>query len=215
MLNSFMFLHIFFFQLVIHMFVFYICVCRLGEAEKAIYHFKHAGPESDPEDMAKAHSLQAHLSKCTEARRLRDWNTLVKEAGYTISAGADSAPQVSHLRFQSFPISRIGLIYVDQAMGIHSLTWVLFGCCHHPIKIYTLQAEALLKLHRHQEADAVLAASPYFSVDDCTKFFGPYGNANLLMIRAQVDLAAGRLVLLDRHHSFSYYKGHVLLGNPN
>eukprot|EP00261_Vitis_vinifera_P015337 XP_003635218.2 PREDICTED: TPR repeat-containing thioredoxin TTL1 [Vitis vinifera] len=125
---------------------------RLGEAEKAIYHFKHAGPESDPEDMAKAHSLQAHLSKCTEARRLRDWNTLVKEAGYTISAGADSAPQ-----------------------------------------IYTLQAEALLKLHRHQEADAVLAASPYFSVDDCTKFFGPYGNANLLMIRAQVDLAAGRL----------------------
>lgn len=125
---------------------------RLGEAEKSIYHFKHAGPESDPEDMAKAHSLQAHLSKCTEARRLRDWNTLVKEAGYTISAGADSAPQ-----------------------------------------IYTLQAEALLKLHRHQEADAVLAASPYFSVDDCTKFFGPYGNANLLMIRAQVDLAAGRL----------------------
>ncbi|RVX23498.1 Inactive TPR repeat-containing thioredoxin TTL3 [Vitis vinifera] len=105
---------------------------RLGEAEKSIYHFKHAGPESDPEDMAKAHSLQAHLSKCTEARRLRDWNTLVKEAGYTISAGADSAPQ-----------------------------------------IYTLQAEALLKLHRHQEADAVLAASPYFSVDDCTKFFGP------------------------------------------
>ncbi|RVW57534.1 Inactive TPR repeat-containing thioredoxin TTL3 [Vitis vinifera] len=124
----------------------------LRRSRKAIYHFKHAGPESDPEDMAKAHSLQAHLSKCTEARRLRDWNTLVKEAGYTISAGADSAPQ-----------------------------------------IYTLQAEALLKLHRHQEADAVLAASPYFSVDDCTKFFGPYGNANLLMIRAQVDLAAGRL----------------------
>ena len=67
------------------------------------------------------------------------------------------------------------------------------------MKIYSLQAEALLNLHRYQEADAVLAACPDFNVDDCTKFFGPYGNANLLMIRAQVDLAAGRSVSLDQY----------------
>lgn len=68
---------------------------RLGEADKATYHYKHSGPEADQEDLAKMRSLQALLNKCTEARRLRDWNTLIKETQNVIAAGADSAPQVS------------------------------------------------------------------------------------------------------------------------
>ncbi|KAK9134295.1 hypothetical protein Syun_013625 [Stephania yunnanensis] len=125
---------------------------RLGEAEKALYHYKQSGPETDPQEAAHAKGLQTHLHKCTEAKRLRDWNGLIKAAEKAISCGADSAPQ-----------------------------------------IFALQAEALLKLHRHQEADAIMSnIGPNFSVEDCTKFFGPIGNANLLVIRAQVDLAAGR-----------------------
>lgn len=62
--------------------------------EKAIYHYKHAGLEADRDDIAKAKTLQAHLNNCTEAKRLRDWNTLLKETDSTINAGADSAPQV-------------------------------------------------------------------------------------------------------------------------
>ncbi|XP_021274467.1 inactive TPR repeat-containing thioredoxin TTL3 [Herrania umbratica] len=124
---------------------------RLGEVEKAIYHYKHAGLEADRDDIAKAKTLQAHLNKCTEAKRLRDWNTLLKETDSTINAVADSAPQ-----------------------------------------IYALKTEALLKLHRHQEADEALSKGPNFNVDDCTKYFGPIGNASLLVVRAQVDMAAGR-----------------------
>ncbi|XVF17223.1 hypothetical protein REPUB_Repub10bG0101100 [Reevesia pubescens] len=124
---------------------------RLGEVENAIYHYKHAGLEADRDDIAKAKYLQAHLNKCTEAKRLRDWNTLLKETDSTINAGADSAPQ-----------------------------------------IYALKAEAFLKLHRHQEADKELLKCPNFNVDDSTKYFGPIGNANLLVVRAQVDMAAGR-----------------------
>ncbi|KAI5587942.1 hypothetical protein POPTR_005G076800v4 [Populus trichocarpa] len=124
---------------------------RLGEAEKAIYHYKHAGPEADHVDISKAKALQAHLNKCTEARKHRDWNTLIKETAATISAGADSAPQ-----------------------------------------IFALQAEALIKLHRHQEAEEASMKCPNFDVDACTKFFGPLGNANLLVVRAQVHMALGR-----------------------
>ena len=72
-----------------------IYVCRLGEAEKAMYHYKHAGAESDPDVMTRARNLQFHLNKCTEAKKQRDWNTLLRETGLSISAGADSAPQVS------------------------------------------------------------------------------------------------------------------------
>ncbi|CAI8598244.1 unnamed protein product [Vicia faba] len=124
---------------------------RLGETDKALYHYKQSGPEADPDEVAKVKILQAHLNKCTEARRLGDWNTLITEASNTISSGADSAPQ-----------------------------------------IFALQAEAFIKLRRHQDADNVMKKGPNFDVDDCTKFFGPIGNANLLVTRAQVDMAAGR-----------------------
>ncbi|KAH7860804.1 hypothetical protein Vadar_018183 [Vaccinium darrowii] len=125
---------------------------RLGEVDKALYHYKHAGAESDPDVLTKAKNLQVHLSKCTDAKKQRDWNTLLKETKLAISAGADSAAQ-----------------------------------------IFALQAEALLKLRRPQDADEALKKGPNFDTDECTKFFGPIGNANLLLIRAQVDMAAGRL----------------------
>ncbi|KAL2332771.1 hypothetical protein Fmac_013984 [Flemingia macrophylla] len=124
---------------------------KLGELDKAVYHYKQAGPEADPDEIAKVKTLQVHLNKCTEARRLGDWNTLITEANKAISSGVDSAPQ-----------------------------------------IYALHAEALLKLRRHQDADKVMSKCPKFDVDLCTKFFGPVGNASLLVIRARVDLATGR-----------------------
>ncbi|OAY35857.1 inactive TPR repeat-containing thioredoxin TTL3 [Manihot esculenta] len=124
---------------------------RLGDGEKTTYHYKLSGPEADHLDIAKAKALQIHLNKCTEARRLRDWNTLIKETKAAISSGADSAPA-----------------------------------------IFALQAEALIKLHRHQEADEALRNGPHFQDDECTKYFGPIGNANLLMVRAQIDIAVGR-----------------------
>ncbi|CAA0412137.1 unnamed protein product [Arabidopsis thaliana] len=124
---------------------------RLGEVEKSIYHFKHSGPEADREDIAKAKTVQTHLNKCTEAKRLRDWNGLITETTNTISSGADAAPQV-----------------------------------------YALQAEALLKTHRHQEADDALSRCPVFDIDASTRYYGPVGYAGFLVVRAQVHLASGR-----------------------
>jgi len=62
------------------------------------------------------------------------------------------------------------------------------------IKIFALQAESYLRLRKYQDADKSLANSPNFSVDQCTKFFGPIANASMLVIKAQVDVAVGRLV---------------------
>ncbi|XP_039033690.1 inactive TPR repeat-containing thioredoxin TTL3-like [Hibiscus syriacus] len=124
---------------------------RLGDVEKAIYHYQHADLEADKDDIAKARNVQAHLNKCTEAKRRRDWDSLVKETDSAINGGADSAPQ-----------------------------------------IFALKAEALLKLHRHEDADETLLGGPNFEVDDLNKYYGPIGNANLLVVRAQVDMAAGR-----------------------
>ncbi|CAA7027155.1 unnamed protein product [Microthlaspi erraticum] len=75
---------------------------RLGEVEKSIYHIKHSGPEADQDDILKAKTVQTHLNKCTEAKRLRDWNCLIRETESTIASGADAAPQVYALQAEAY-----------------------------------------------------------------------------------------------------------------
>lgn len=72
---------------------------RLGEAEGAIHHYKQAGKLSDRTDISHARDLQERLIKCNEARKLNEWNILLKETKSAIYSGADSAPQVSFCFF--------------------------------------------------------------------------------------------------------------------
>lgn len=58
--------------------------------------------------------------------------------------------------------------------------------------VYGLQVEALLNLHRHEEAHAAYKKSPNFNMDSYTKIFGQKDVISFYMIRAQVYLAAGR-----------------------
>ncbi|KAK9069441.1 hypothetical protein SSX86_011345 [Deinandra increscens subsp. villosa] len=125
---------------------------RLGDPEKTMRHYKQAGSEAEANVITKAQKLQVHISRCNEAKKRKDWNTLLKESSLAISAGADSA-----------------------------------------LQIYAWKAEGLLKLHKHHEADQVLSNAPKFEIDDCTKFYGLVVHANVLFIKAQVDLAAGRV----------------------
>ncbi|XP_057469580.1 TPR repeat-containing thioredoxin TTL1-like [Actinidia eriantha] len=124
---------------------------RLGEAEKALDHYKQSGLKADIKDTAKAQALKTHLNGCSKAKEQRDWVSLLKESQSAISSGADSAPQ-----------------------------------------IYAMQIEALLKLHRHQEAHNIFQKGTNFDIDSCIRFFGPACSAYLLTIQAQVYMAAGR-----------------------
>ncbi|XVF64762.1 hypothetical protein PTKIN_Ptkin09bG0192800 [Pterospermum kingtungense] len=60
-------------------------------------------------------------------------------------------------------------------------------------KVYALQTEALLKLHRHQEAYTAYRKGPNFAIEACINFFGLPVSAYLLMIRALVYMVFGRL----------------------
>lgn len=73
-------------------------ICRVGESENALYHYKHSGAYADSEDTGQAQALEKQLSRCIETRKLKQWNTLLKNTQRAISSGADSAPQVgSHI----------------------------------------------------------------------------------------------------------------------
>ncbi|AQK74995.1 Tetratricopeptide repeat (TPR)-like superfamily protein [Zea mays] len=126
---------------------------RLGEPDKAIYHMKQSSNESAGADVSRAQSVKSRIARSNDARRLKNWITVLQEAQAAVADGADCAPQVM-----------------------------------------ALQAEALLRLQRHDEADSLLsgAGAPRFGVDESTKFFGTFGHAYFLIVRAQVDMAAGR-----------------------
>lgn len=124
---------------------------RLGEAERAVHHYKQSQKVADTDNISRATNLQMHILRCSEARKLKDWQNMLKESQSAISSGADSAP-----------------------------------------KVFASQAEALLRLGRHQEADSVLKNAPKFDADAIINFFGIEVNGYILMIQAEVDLASGR-----------------------
>nr|XP_018679008.1 PREDICTED: inactive TPR repeat-containing thioredoxin TTL3-like isoform X3 [Musa acuminata subsp. malaccensis] len=156
---------------------------RLGEAEKAIHHFKLARNETTSEDIAQVHRLQNHLSKCNEARKLRDWHSVLKEARSAVSSGADSSPQVSQLHSLTHAeMMHFRLIYLSELLNL--------VCC--VPKIVAAHVEALLALGRQEEAETTLNCAPKFNIDASTKFFGASRSAHLLSVRAQIHLATGR-----------------------
>ncbi|MCD9645048.1 hypothetical protein HAX54_033701 [Datura stramonium] len=124
---------------------------RLGDAEEAIDHYKQSGRKVDKKEIAEAHDLKRQLKKCTEAQKLRDYNTLLEETQNSISLGADSAPQV-----------------------------------------FAMRAEALMKLHRHEEAYTTIQNGPDFKTELCACLFGSTKTAYSLIIRAEVYATVGR-----------------------
>lgn len=68
---------------------------RLGEPDKAIYHLKQSSNESAGADVSHAQSVKSRIAKSSDARRVKNWITVLQEAQAAVSDGADCAPQVS------------------------------------------------------------------------------------------------------------------------
>jgi hypothetical protein len=70
----------------------------LGDPDKAIHHYKQSAKEATSTDISRAQSVKNRIAKCNEARKLKDWVGVTKEAQSAIIDGADSAPQVLSLK---------------------------------------------------------------------------------------------------------------------
>lgn len=67
--------------------------CRLGQVENARKHLCFPGVQPDPNELQRLQVVERHISRCGDARRVRDWRSMLKEADTAISVGADSSPQ--------------------------------------------------------------------------------------------------------------------------
>jgi hypothetical protein len=70
--------------------------CRLGMIEKARRHLTQARHlhDSDPADWEKLQDVEMHLGRSTDARKIGDWKSSLREADAAIAAGADSSQLV-------------------------------------------------------------------------------------------------------------------------
>ncbi|OAY82783.1 TPR repeat-containing thioredoxin TTL1 [Ananas comosus] len=130
---------------------------RLGLIENARKHFALAGhgQHTDPAEWQKLQDVERHLGRLTDARKMADWKSALREADAAIAAGADSSPL-----------------------------------------LFASRVEALLRLHRLEEADSTLSSSPKLESSlpssSYTKFFGMVTNSYIYIVQAQVDMALGR-----------------------
>lgn len=52
------------------------------------------GHQPDQADLQKLQAVEKHIGKCTDARRVSDWWSTLREADAAIASGADASPQV-------------------------------------------------------------------------------------------------------------------------
>ncbi|KAF7836655.1 TPR repeat-containing thioredoxin TTL1-like [Senna tora] len=81
-----------------------ICICRdrLGQVENARKHLFCPGLPPDPSELQKLQSVEKHISKCTDVRRIADWKSVLREVDAAVAAGADSSPQLFMCRAEAF-----------------------------------------------------------------------------------------------------------------
>ncbi|CAN4087359.1 unnamed protein product [Withania somnifera] len=74
----------------------------LGQVENARSHFFSLGHKPDQAELQKLQAVEKHISKCTDARRLGDWMTMLKEAEAATASGAEASPQLFACRAEAY-----------------------------------------------------------------------------------------------------------------
>lgn len=66
---------------------------RLGQVERAYHHLSH-GQHNDLTEKQKLQTLEKHINRCADARKIGDWKGVLRECEAAMLSGAVSSPQV-------------------------------------------------------------------------------------------------------------------------
>jgi hypothetical protein len=71
--------------------------CRLGHIDDALKHLSLTSPQPDPIELQKLQTVEKHLGRCLDARKAREWRSVLRETDAAIASGADSSALVRFL----------------------------------------------------------------------------------------------------------------------
>ncbi|XP_059285312.1 TPR repeat-containing thioredoxin TTL1-like [Lycium ferocissimum] len=89
-----------------------------GQVEKARVHICFQGHQPDQVELHKLQAVEKHIGKCTDARRVGDWTSTLREANAAIASGADASPQIFACRAEAL----LKLHQVEDAESCLSIT---------------------------------------------------------------------------------------------
>lgn len=74
---------------------------RFGQVDIAWRHLRMPGQPSDSVEVQKLQTVEKHLNKCCDSRKVGDWRSMLREADAAITAGADHSPQLFACRAEA------------------------------------------------------------------------------------------------------------------
>ncbi|XP_031495117.1 TPR repeat-containing thioredoxin TTL1-like isoform X1 [Nymphaea colorata] len=81
---------------------------RLGQVHNARRHLYSDGNQADPE-VQKLKSIEGHLKRCADARKVKDWKSVLQEGDAAIAVGAESCPHLFASRAEALlKLHRLG-----------------------------------------------------------------------------------------------------------
>ncbi|KAF7814165.1 TPR repeat-containing thioredoxin TTL1-like [Senna tora] len=86
---------------------------RLGQVENAKKHLFCQRQQPNPFELQQLQSVEKHISKCSNARRIGDWKSVLMEIHAAIDAGADSSPQLFMCRVEAL----LKMHQIDEAVS--------------------------------------------------------------------------------------------------
>lgn len=143
---------------------------RLGQVENARRHLCIPGVRPDPVELQKLQAVEKHLRKCTDARRINDWKSALREGDAAITAGADFSPQLLMCRAEAFlklhqiddaefSLSNIPKLEVSTTSSSHSRFFGMLSEAY----LYFVRAQIEMALGRFE--NAVTAAEKAGKID--------------------------------------------------
>ncbi|PPD81638.1 hypothetical protein GOBAR_DD21441 [Gossypium barbadense] len=76
-------------------------IVTVGQVENARKHLCLLGQPQDRTELQKLQAVEKHLCKCTDARRIRDWKSALRETDAAIASGADFSPHLFMCRVEA------------------------------------------------------------------------------------------------------------------
>ncbi|KAF5756445.1 putative tetratricopeptide-like helical domain superfamily, acetyltransferase A, auxiliary subunit [Helianthus annuus] len=74
---------------------------RLGQVDRAYHHLSH-GQHNDLTELQKLQTLEKHINRCSDARKIGDWKGVLRECEAAMLTGAVSSPQIIACKAEAF-----------------------------------------------------------------------------------------------------------------
>uniref|UniRef100_A0A5B7ATJ8 Thioredoxin domain-containing protein n=1 Tax=Davidia involucrata TaxID=16924 RepID=A0A5B7ATJ8_DAVIN len=120
---------------------------RLGQVENARRHLCFPGHQPDANELQKLQAVEMHLSKCTDARKICEWRSALRECDAAIAVGADASPQLHSCKAEAL----LKLHQLDDAdLSLSNVTKFEPSAPRLQAKIFGMLSEAYLFFVRAQ-----------------------------------------------------------------